>query len=293
MNELKIIMTKGLPASGKSTWAKEFVTKSGGRYKRINKDDLRVMLDNGKWSKNNESFILSVRDQMIIHALNNGISVIVDDTNFAPKHEKTLRDIAYNFNGMKPKTKVEVEIKDFTDVSVEECIKRDANRTNSVGAGVIRQMYNQYLRPKNNSPELIVGVPKAIICDIDGTLALFGDNSPYDRDFNQDVVSKEVREIVNIYHSTGTKVIIVSGRKNKYLEVTEKWLKDNSVNYDEIFMPRADNDMRKDYILKEEIYRNNIQGKYNVFFVLDDRSQVVRLWRDLGIKTLQVADGDF
>ena len=50
---MKLIMTKGLPASGKSTWAKQYLDDNPGT-KRVNKDDLRAMLDNGKWSKRNE-----------------------------------------------------------------------------------------------------------------------------------------------------------------------------------------------------------------------------------------------
>lgn len=37
---IKVIMTKGLPASGKSTWAKQLIEENPNVYKRINKDDL-------------------------------------------------------------------------------------------------------------------------------------------------------------------------------------------------------------------------------------------------------------
>jgi len=53
---MKVLILKGLPASGKSTYAKELVAK--GNWKRINKDDLRAMLDCSKWSKANEKFVL-------------------------------------------------------------------------------------------------------------------------------------------------------------------------------------------------------------------------------------------
>ena len=66
---MKLIMTRGLPASGKSTWAKEQVIASGGRTKRVNKDDLRAMIDNSVWSKQNEKNILAVRDFITKHYL--------------------------------------------------------------------------------------------------------------------------------------------------------------------------------------------------------------------------------
>jgi predicted ABC-type ATPase len=64
-----LYMTKGLPGSGKTTWAKEMVSKSKGSVKRVNKDDLRAMLDAGEWSKENEKFVLKVRDFIIEKAL--------------------------------------------------------------------------------------------------------------------------------------------------------------------------------------------------------------------------------
>ena len=79
----KVYLTKGLPGSGKSTWAKEMVSKNPNSYKRVNKDDLRAMLDNGKHSEDAEKFILNVRDSIILLALENGKHVIVDDTNLA------------------------------------------------------------------------------------------------------------------------------------------------------------------------------------------------------------------
>jgi predicted kinase len=73
----EVILTKGLPASGKSTWAKKQVLESTTNYKRVNKDDLRDMLDAGRFSKGNEAFLLTVRDFVILEALNKGYHVIV------------------------------------------------------------------------------------------------------------------------------------------------------------------------------------------------------------------------
>ena len=75
----KIIILKGLPASGKSTWAKEQVEKSQGGCKRVNKDDLRTMIDDGKFSKGNEKFVVQIRNNLIVEALKAGKHVIVDD----------------------------------------------------------------------------------------------------------------------------------------------------------------------------------------------------------------------
>src|SRR5215470_18336584 len=93
---LKILILKGLPGSGKTTWAKDFIYASpfdergkvtkGPGWKRVNKDDLRNMIDAGQWSGPNEKEILRVRDMLILEFLDQGHSVIVDDTNLHPKH---------------------------------------------------------------------------------------------------------------------------------------------------------------------------------------------------------------
>jgi hypothetical protein len=56
---------------------------------------------------------------------------------------------------------------------------------------------------------------------------------------------------------------------------------------------RKSGDLRKDSIVKQEIYEQFILNQYNTAFVLDDRDQVVRVWRDLGLTCLQVVYGDF
>lgn len=141
-----VIMTKGLPASGKSTWARSQVDANPGQYKRVNKDDLRAMLDNSQWSKKNERFVLHVRDTVIRAALERNYNVIVDDTNLAPKHETHIRRMVEAINA-ETGSHHQVVIKDFTDVPLETCVSRDAARTDPVGERVIRGMYNQFLKP--------------------------------------------------------------------------------------------------------------------------------------------------
>ena len=64
-------MLKGLPASGKSTYAKKLANKG---WTRVNKDDLRAMLNDGKWSRSNEKFVLKVRDFIVADALSECLS---------------------------------------------------------------------------------------------------------------------------------------------------------------------------------------------------------------------------
>jgi tRNA uridine 5-carbamoylmethylation protein Kti12 len=133
---VRVILTKGLPGSGKTTWAKRVIAESPGAYKRVNKDELRVMLDAGRWSPGNERFVEAVRDQIILAAVDAGRHVIVDDTNLDPRHETHIRRLVDG--------RAEVVVEDF-DVPLDECIRRDGERPDPVGERVIRQMYRDFL----------------------------------------------------------------------------------------------------------------------------------------------------
>lgn len=275
---MKLIMTKGLPASGKSTWARKM-----SNYKRINKDDLRAMLDDGKWTKDNEKFVIKARNNLIENALQEGLSVIVDDTNLAPKHEEALKQIAKEYGAT-------FEIKDFTDVPIEECIKRDLKRPISVGEKVIKQMYNQFLK-KQETYIPLKGKPTAILCDIDGTLAHMKDRNPFDwHRVGEDEIDEEILEIL-LRFSSNIKIIFLSGRDSVCRKETEEWLEKTGVSYEKLLM-RPLRDSRKDCIVKKELFEQ-IKDDYNIMFVLDDRDQVVEMWRSLGLKCFQVAEGNF
>tara|TARA_B110000211_G_scaffold233016_1_gene298114 strand:- start:964 stop:1854 length:891 start_codon:yes stop_codon:yes gene_type:complete len=294
----KVIITKGLPASGKSTYAKNLVKENVGMWKRVNKDDMRDMFDASVHSKGNEKFLLRMRDHVILEALRSGKHVIIDDTNFEPRHEERIREIVAEYKA-ESGHEVNVEVK-FFDVNLEECIKRDKKRDNPVGEKVIRSIYNKFLRAKSSIhkdpvyTEQDESLPKAIICDLDGTLCLLNGRSPYSgMGCIDDIPNSPVVKIIEKFQKDGHKIIFFSGRTDDSKEQTEAWLDKHGINY-ELLVMRAAKDQRKDAILKREMFDQNIAGKFQVDFVLDDRNQVVDMWRlDLGLACLQVYYGDF
>jgi len=278
----KIYLTKGLPASGKTTWAEDAVLISDGTIININKDDLREMLHANKSTKYRESFVILAQEALTKLAFEKGHDVIWSDTNLNPIHEKRARALSDC-----------VEIVDFTHVSVNECISRDRNRAKSVGEKAIREQYNKWLRKAPVLLEQDETKPKAIIVDLDGTLAHMSGRSPFEwHRVGEDSCDETVAEIVRLHNDVGYKILIVSGRDSVCKDISEKWLDDNNIPNDFIFM-RPEGDSRKDSIIKLELFNNYIRGNWNVKFVLDDRRQVVDVWRDLGLKCLQVAEGDF
>ena len=131
----------GLPGSGKTAWARRAVDDGGGRCKRVSKEELRGMLDNGRYSEEAEEMVLTIRDYAVATVLDAGMDVVVDDTNLAPKHQSRLLRLAaaHNASG---------KVIDLTSVPVETCIARDAGRGKPVGEKVIRDMYDQFVAPK-------------------------------------------------------------------------------------------------------------------------------------------------
>ena len=276
---MKVIFLSGLPGCGKSTWAKQYQKENPGT-KRVNKDELRSMIDDSVWSKSNEKTVLSVQKAIVSDCLYRGHDVIIDNTHLDKKHEEEYRKLCLD-NGYLFEYK-------FFDVDVEECIRRDKKRENPVGAKVILDMYNRYLRPEPVKVEFDETLPSCIICDIDGTLAEKGDRSPYDYSkVHLDTVIDTVADMVDENFRRGITVFILSGRKDSCREQTEMWLRRNYVSYNGLYMRKA-GDKREDSIIKKEIYEEHIKGKYNVKYVIDDRLRVLRMWHDIGLFTFNV-----
>lgn len=279
---MKLLMLKGLPASGKSTHAKRLADDG---WVRVNKDDLRAMLHNSKWSKQNEQQVLQLRDRIVSDSLALGKSVVVDDTNLAPKHALRLKELAKKYGAT-----FETQ---FFDVPIEECIERDLGRLNSVGEKVIRSMHKQFLKPEPQAYHPPEDKPKAVLCDIDGTLAHMTNRSPFEwHRVGEDVYDDKIGELIGLYRNNA-QIILLSGRDGVCRPETEEWLKLFNVHYSALLM-RPTGDTRKDSIVKRELFEKHIRDHYQVLFVLDDRDQVVEMWRDeLGLKCLQVEPGDF
>lgn len=300
-----VIIPRGVPGSGKTTWVKaELAKHEPGTAVRISNDDLSFMLYGQPWG----TFFFSDLTKHTLHKLRlamletflkqDGIThVYIDNTNLATQTVKSLQDLALRLGA-------EVVVDDrFLAVDIDECIARDALRESPVGADVIQKMAKQLHKLKPwRTPEVPTVVPydnyqagmtPAVIVDIDGTLAHMQGRDPYDDSLvHTDIADEAVRTVVGKMRR-GSSVVIMSGRSETCRDVTEKWLRDNDIFYDALYM-RAAGDVRPDWIVKHELFQAHVAGKYRIRFVLDDRDQVINLWRHkLGLATWQVADGDF
>lgn len=133
----KLIVCQGIPASGKSTWAKAWVLEDPLHRVHINMDDIRNML--GKyWVPERESLVLSIQEQAIIEALKQGYDIVIDNTNLKQVLVDKFHTLTLVFEDY------EFQIKKFFDTPLSVCIERDKNRENPVGEQVIRNFYNRY-----------------------------------------------------------------------------------------------------------------------------------------------------
>jgi len=300
-NDLRTItLTIGIQGSGKTVWSMEQLRLYPGKYKRVNKDSLRAMLDADVFDFKNENFILNVRDSIVERSLMRGYDVIVDDTNFSDKHWQAMCAIAKRIGNIRVFEK-------YFEVDIEEAIKRNATRPNPVPESVIRSLYEKHVRGKKIDvrdeyfPRVVPQLSsssdpskqRAIIADIDGTLAVNISRDYYDMTrILEDVPNEPICELVRIFKEKGYWIIVVSGRDDSCMADTETWLKCNNIPYDMIHMRKV-GDSRKDVIVKQEIYQTSIKQFFNVAYILDDRVQTVRGWRDLGLTVLQLNDIDF
>lgn len=305
--ELQVLILIGLPGSGKSTWAKQQILKKkelGEEWVRINRDDHRMMLKNQFVCENKiENLINTLQDQAILAALNAKCNVIIDNTNVKEKYIRHFMELV--------QYKADIKFL-LLDVGIKKAIEQDKTRPHPVGEEVIKKFDKSlsilketfplqdqprlsftYKEPPHN-PEL----DSCFIFDIDGTLAHMNDKrGPFEWDkVHLDVVDQKIGLLNNILSLARLNYvvenIVVSGRDESCRDLTEKWLRDNHIVFDKLYM-RPKNDNRSDVIVKEEIYNNHIKDKYNVSMVFDDRNQVVRMWRKLGLKCLQVEEGNF
>lgn len=149
----------------------------------------------------------------------------------------------------------------------------------------IRKAYNKGIY---DTVEYNKELPDAVICDLDGTLCNLNGRSPYNAEkCDNDLLNEKIYSLIKEKN-----VILVSGREDKFRPQTLRFLTENNIKY-RLLLMRKTGDQRNDAVIKKEIYENEIKGKYNIEFVLDDRNRVVDMWRQQGLTCLQVAYGDF
>lgn len=306
MGVLEVLI--GLPASGKSTYAKS--VEGFPRAYRINWDNMRKELGTfGKpFNSKKEKEIQTISYQRAVSAASAGyLRIIIDNTNLNEKTRDTWRNVARQIDFVYVETRF--------DKTITECVIRDHDRLGSerVGRAVIERMalWNG----------LVTLYEPCIIVDVDGTLADCSHRQHYVNKpclecagkivdncrcngsglavkdwhgfFGETANDPPIPTIVDLVKllSKTYKILIVSVRPiDKCGKATEDWLNKHEIPCYRLFM-RNSGDKRDDTIVKQEILDRLDKSK--IALVLDDRDRVVDMWRQNGLTCLQVAPGAF
>lgn len=297
---MKAYLTIGIPGSGKTTWTQNYI-KDNPNTVDINRDDIRREMfnfeywDQYKFKKSNEERVSDAVLSLIKETASNGNDLILSNTNLNKKHRELyiniLQDLGY-----------EVECKVF-DVDLEEAIKRDKRRKNSVTQGTIISFYQLYLQQYKPdefySYEKHLNLKKCIIVDIDGTVADHKTNNlRHSFDWNKVDTDIPITNNINMVKSLlnsdkDIELIFLSGRSSECNDLTSEWLKKHFGNYNFKLYMRNQYDYRKDTIVKSEIFNKHIMNNYNVVSVFDDRPCILRHWHSIGLKNIVAVGNPF
>ncbi len=298
----QILILVGAPGSGKTTFAKYFI-RTEENWMRVCRDDFRAMHFATTLSPREEYGITDMIDSTIEGLLKRRKNVLIDATHCKAEY---INHYIEKFNHL-----ADISFKVFS-LDAETIAERCEKRFKETGKYISKSVQTRYIkelaqlkkkfdfstRPKldirNIRVEQDPTLPKAIICDLDGTLALMDNRNPFDATHaDEDGLNEAVANTLRLFSKEGYQILLVSGREEKFREPTIRFLEKHNITYHQLWM-RKSTDYRKDAIVKSEIFERLIQGKYYIEFVLDDRNQVVDMWRqELGLNCFQVNYGDF
>jgi len=135
-------------------------------------------------------------------------------------------------------------------------------------------------------------LPKAIIVDMDGTLADTSHRNPYDTaNCLQDALHHAMRETVVRYHQAGYTIVILTGRDDKWAGLTSQWLHHHNVPYDVLIMRPETMRGQKGPIVKQALFDTQIRDEYDVEWAFDDMTEIIQMWKSIGVPCIQVNDG--
>lgn len=291
----KIILLQGCPANGKSTRAKEIYLSDPKKYVIISKDALREARGD-YWVPEQEKYIYQIEEAEARIALKNGLTPIIDSTNLNPSDIEKWEKIAKEFE-------VELE-KELIYVPLKIALERDSKRERRVTEKVIKAFYWKYFE-KEYREEMYTDktfmlkqnedLPKAIIVDLDGTVAMHNGRGPFEWErIYTDVCDFRMKNIIESFEKSGVTVIFLTGRNKTevaYKQTTE-WLM-NNFKFKFGLIMRDEKDFRSSDISKKDLYEKYIKDKYNVLCTFEDCIKCTKMWRELGLLCCAVADNEY
>ena len=302
----KLILTRGIQGSGKSTWARKWVEEDPEHRIRINNDDIRNMLG-VYWVISRECLVSDIKKRTAQYAMDKNYDIVVDNMNLNPKEVKFWEDLVFTHNETVKNSEFtdkydiyEIEFKDFF-IPLEECIRRDSMRSNPIGEKIIRETWRRYkhfiqtseVEHYVNNLKPYEGKPKCIVIDMDSTICFNMSKRPW---YGEGAAEGMINDIPNIGVCDIIKqlqkqytIVVATGRDTSQAEVTKQWLDKQGIIVNDYFF-RTNGDYRKGIeIKKEEIIA--ILEKYDIVAIFEDCESIVQMYRDMGLTVLQPNKG--
>lgn len=296
----KIYVLIGPPACGKSTLARKMHAEDNSKV-IVSPDSIRSARGN-YWIPDQEDYISTIEEFEIKSAIEKGLSPIIDATNLNPKTIEKWEQLSVELD-------VDLQKIYLPYVPFPEALERDKKRGEeggrAVGEKVLRQFYMKYypdqyykdINSKCKSTNPDDSLPPAIIFDLDQTIMFAQNRGPFEyAKAGSDYFDPKAKWLIERWIADGITPIFLTGREisdesvaaiNKALNLPKIHKMDgDSDGY--IIIGRKVGDRRKGLIVKEELYTNNVEGKFNVLAAFDDHQDVVDMYREKGIFACKV-----
>lgn len=286
----------GPPGSGKTSWARSFIRKDAlheNEVVYVNQD-----LQGRAHLLRFEEAITANKD------------IVIDRLNF----NKSQRDrylVPAKEKGYKTKI---IVLHESYKTCLDRCLARQDHETikdEQSARSALGMFFSKYERVQDNEADQVIRSwpqeekPLAVVIDLDGTLCNIDhrlhfvktegkkDWKGFFDNLLDDKPNQWCRDIVVAMHDM-YQIVYASGRPDDHKKKTETWLEENDLDlHDGHLYMRARGDHRQDYITKEVILDFEILTRFTPLFFIDDRAQVVNLWRSRGFVCLACHEGDF
>lgn len=298
---------RGYVASGKSTIARDIAKETGAVV--VNRDLLRLQLLGSYWTgdQDDESRVSVAEEAQVLALMNAGVPVVVDATHLVASYLRKWARMSTRY-GWDFRV---VDVPTPMDVCLERLRLRNLDTDRFIEASVLFNQAKRFpierwpvveKREFNPVPvERQICLPRAIIVDIDGTLAEKGERSPYDYSrVKEDGLYQDIAFLIDrLTDNTSYYTLIVSGRDDTCRNETMEWLVRHGIYYDELLMRETEVDIDEfggklpDFEVKYRLFDEHIRDTWCVDFVIDDRRQVIDMWRGIGLRVLDVAGNEF